>query len=121
MWATPAGSGGLSLPEGMTVDPSGTYLYVANSGDPSDVLKFNSQTGAFVGVAASTGLNSPHAVTFGSDGLLYVSSGGNNRILRFTANGTYVDDYVPASSGGLNGPHCARLRPERRSLRGDDG
>ena len=111
VWATPAGSGGLNLPEGMTVDPSGSYLYVANSGSPSNVLKFNTQTGAFVGVAASTGLNSPHSVTFGPDGLLYVSSGANNRILRFTANGTYVDDYIPAGSGGLNSPHAISFGP----------
>jgi DNA-binding beta-propeller fold protein YncE len=110
VWATPAGAGGLNLPEGMAVDPSGAYLYVANSGSPNNVLKFDTQTGAFVGVAAG-GLNSPHSLAFGSDGLMYVSSGGNNRILRFTENGAYVDDYIPAGSGGLNNPHAIAFGP----------
>ena len=97
-----AGSGGLNLPEGIAFDPSGTYLYVASSGGPNArSSSTTAATGAYVGVAASAGLASPQNVTFGSDGLLYVSSGGNNRILRFTQNGTYVDDYVPAGSGGL--------------------
>jgi DNA-binding beta-propeller fold protein YncE len=96
----PNGSGGLNAPGGMTFDPSQTYLYVASAGS-NQVLKYNAQTGAFVGIAASAGLSSPQDVQFGTDGLLYVLSEGNNRILRFTATGTYVDDYVPAGSGGM--------------------
>ncbi len=111
VWVTPAGSGGMSLPEGLTVDPTGAYLYVANSGGPNNVLKFNTRTGAYVGVIANSGFSSPHSVAFGSDGLLYVSSGGNNRILRFTSSGAYVDDYVPAGSGGLNNPHAINFAP----------
>jgi sugar lactone lactonase YvrE len=99
-----AGSGGLSLPEGIAFDPSGQYLYVASSGS-NQILKYNAQTGAYVGVTASAGLSWPHDVVFGSDGLLYVSSGSNNRILRFTAGGAYVDDFVPAGSGGMVQPH----------------
>jgi len=94
------GSGGLNLPEALTFDPSGTFLYVASTGS-NRVLKYNAQTGAYVGVGASTGLASPKGVKFGPDGLMYVASADNNRILRFNANGTYVDDYVPAGSGGM--------------------
>jgi hypothetical protein len=95
------GSGGLSGPGAPAFDPSGSYLYVA-SGGTNQVLKYNAQTGAFVGVTASSGLSNPTEVIFGSDGLLYVLSRGNNRILRYTESGTYVDDYVPAGSGGLS-------------------
>ncbi len=71
----------------------------------NQVLKFNAKTGAYVGVAASAGVSDPVDVMFGPiDGLLYVLSAGNNRILRYTANGTYVDDYVPAGSGGRVSP-----------------
>ncbi len=105
-----AGSGGLNLPEGIAFDPSGTYLYVASSGS-GQILKYKANTGAFVGVGASSGLGTPHNVAFGSDGLMYVSSGGNNRILRFMENGTYVDDYVPADSGGLTDPHWMAFGP----------
>jgi DNA-binding beta-propeller fold protein YncE len=105
-----AGSGGLNLPEGMAFDPSGAYLYVASSGS-NQVLKYNAKTGAYIGVGASSGLSSPHNVIFGSDGLMFVSSGGNNRILRFTENGTYVDDYVPGGSGSLSDPHWMVFGP----------
>jgi len=67
----------------MTFDPSQTYLYVTS--DTNQVLKYNAETGAFVGVAASAGLSGPADVKFGPDGLLYVLSAGNNRIPRFTA------------------------------------
>src|SRR5262249_22705966 len=95
------GSGGLSGPQALAFDPSASYLYVVSDGT-NQVLKYNAQTGAFVGVAAGSGLSAPRDVVVGSDGLLYVLSRGNNRILRYTESGTYVDDYVPAGSGGLN-------------------
>jgi sugar lactone lactonase YvrE len=94
-----AGSGGLSGAVGMMFDPSGAYLYVASSGS-NQVLKYNATTGAYVGVAASAGVSSPRDVAFGADGLLYVLSTGNDRILRYTESGAYVDDYVPTSSLG---------------------
>jgi sugar lactone lactonase YvrE len=100
VWSTPTGSGGLSWPEGLTLDPSGTYLYVASVGS-NQILKYNALTGAYVGVGASAGLSAPKGVKFGPDGLMYVASANNNRIMRFTASGTYVDDYVPAGSGGM--------------------
>src|SRR5262249_17524741 len=93
------GSGGLSNANSMTFDPTQTYLYVTSS--TNQVLNYNARTGAYVGVAASAGVSNPTDVKFGPDGLLYVLSAGNQRILRFTASGTYVDDYVPAGSGGM--------------------
>jgi DNA-binding beta-propeller fold protein YncE len=96
-----AGSGGLSVPQGLTFDPSGQYLYVTSSGSANEVLKYNAQTGAYVGQATS-GLSRPVDVKFGADGLLYVLDGNTNRIERFTENGTYVDDYVPAGSAGMS-------------------
>ena len=95
-----SGSGGMSWPEGITFDPTGTYLDVASTGS-NKILKYNALTGAYVGVGASTGLAAPKGVKFGPDGLLYVASADNNRILRFNASGTYIDDYVPAGSGGM--------------------
>jgi DNA-binding beta-propeller fold protein YncE len=95
-----AGSGGMNGPRSVTFDPTGSYLDVTSSGS-NQVLQYNAQTGAFVGVAASAGLSDPIDAKFGPDGLLYVLSNGNNRILRYAANGAYVDDYVPAGSGGM--------------------
>jgi sugar lactone lactonase YvrE len=96
-----AGSGGLNLPAGLTFDPSGSYLDVAEWGGSNEVLKYNGQTGAYVGVAAG-GLSSPRDVKFGANGLLYVLDAGTNRIEEFTENGAYVSDYVPAGSGGMS-------------------
>jgi sugar lactone lactonase YvrE len=95
-----SGANGMSLPEGLTLDPSGQYLYVASSGT-NQVLKYNAQTGAFVGVAASASQGITY-VKFGSDGLLYVLTNGVGRIMRFMENGTYVDDYVAQGSGGMS-------------------
>ena len=106
-----SGSGGMSLPEGIGFDPSGSYLYVASTGS-NQVLKYNAQTGAFVGVAASEGVSGPKDVKFGSDGLMYILSAGNNRILRFTTGGTYVDDYVPGGSGGMTNIHRMTFGPD---------
>jgi DNA-binding beta-propeller fold protein YncE len=106
-----SGSGGLNAPEDLTFDSSGTYLYVASSGS-NQILKYSAQTGAFIGVAASSGLSNPHSVKFGPDGLMYVASNGNHRILRFTVNGTYVDDFVPANSGGMAGPERMAFGPD---------
>lgn len=39
--------------------------------------------------------------------MLYVLSSGNDRILRYTEDGTYVDDYVPSSS--LGAAHLAGM------------
>jgi DNA-binding beta-propeller fold protein YncE len=95
-----SGANGMSLPEGLAFDPSGQYLYVASSGT-NQVLKYNAQTGAFVGVAASDNGGLTY-VKFGSDGLLYVLQNGTSRVMRFNENGTYIDDYVPAGSGGMS-------------------
>ena len=73
---------------------------MASSGT-NQILKYNEATGAYLGAVSSPALSGPKDVKFGPDGLLYVLSSGNNRILRFTTSGTYVDDYVPAGSGGM--------------------
>jgi sugar lactone lactonase YvrE len=106
-----AGSGGLTTPEGLTFDPSQTYLYVASS-STNQVLKYNAHTGAYVGVAASAGLATPKDVKFGADGLLCVISASNNRIMRFNASGVYVDDLVPAGSGGMINPYRMAFGPD---------
>lgn len=106
-----SGSGGLSWPEGLTFDPSGNFLFVASKGS-GQVLKYNAHTGTFLGVGASANLNGPKDVKFGPDGLMYVTSGNNDRIPRFTAAGVYVDDYVPAGSGGMRDPSRMAFGPD---------
>jgi DNA-binding beta-propeller fold protein YncE len=71
------GVGGLHGPTGMAIGPDGN-LYVANaSAGANNILKFNGQTGAPLGVFAS-GLNGPTALRYDSvDGNFYTTNFGN--------------------------------------------
>jgi sugar lactone lactonase YvrE len=97
---TTSGAGAVNNPYGLAVDPGGV-VYVASSGT-NQVQKYNVVTGAYLGAIANAAMVRPTDVKFGPDGLMYVLSAGNNRILRFAASGTYIDDYVPAGSGGIS-------------------
>ena len=49
-----------------------------------EVLRYDGDTGTFLGVFASGGgLSNPVGLTFGPDGHLYVASANNNRVLRY--------------------------------------
>ena len=52
---------------------------------------------AYAGVGASAGLAYPRGVKFGPDGLMYVTSGDNDRILRFTAS-RFRDGYAETAA-----------------------
>ena len=53
----------------------------------------------------SGGLDGPTSATFGPDGQLYVASFNSDEILRFDgATGAFIDVFVTANSGTLNGP-----------------
>jgi sugar lactone lactonase YvrE len=92
-----SGSGALSAASGLTEGPGGV-IYVASAGT-NQVQKYNAVTGAYLGAVSHPFMSSPKGVRFGPDGLMYVT--GGTRIQRFTASGIYVDDYVPAGSGGM--------------------
>jgi streptogramin lyase len=50
------------------------------------------------------GMQNPDAAIFGPDGRLYVSSFETDQVLRYEADGTFVDVFVDAGVGGLDGP-----------------
>ncbi|MCP4853691.1 MAG: hypothetical protein GY903_04270 [Fuerstiella sp.] len=100
------GSNGLNSPFSLAF--RNDEVYVTSAGT-NQVLKYDADNGSYLGVAASTGLDYPRGLTFGPDDLLYVTSGNNDRILRFTPQGTYVDDYVPAGVAGLDDPRTPRF------------
>lgn len=105
--ATPEDEDGpLDGPTSATFGPDGA-LYVA-SFETDQILRFDGQTGAYLGVfvSASLGnLNGPDAGTkFGADGLLYVPSFWNDRVLRYDAQGSFVDAFVAFREGGLRQP-----------------
>jgi outer membrane protein assembly factor BamB len=81
-------------------------LLVANF-NANDVLAFNAQTGAEIGVFASGGgLQAPVGIVIGPDNGVYVSSRGGNDVLRYDGQtGAFLGTFVTPGSGGLNGPH----------------
>lgn len=93
-----ASSNGLTRPYGNAFGPDGN-LYVS-SFRTNQILKFDGQTGDFLGVFASdnnnglgtlNGLNGPNDLLFGPDGSLYVATQG-------TANTTDGSPVTPYSS-----------------------
>jgi hypothetical protein len=110
-----AGSGGLDLTNGFQFGSDGN-LYVANdfrTGSPGNILKYSGVNGDFLGVfvaAGSGGLDFPDGIAFGPDSHLYVTNmdlngSGPNNVLRFSgATGAFMDVFIAAGSGGLDGP-----------------
>jgi sugar lactone lactonase YvrE len=82
------------------------------SGNENTVQRFGDFTGAHKGTFASNNLNFPIGIEIGPDGNVYVASYGNDRVVRFNGvNGQYIDDFIPAGSGGPERPELHDLPP----------
>ncbi len=116
----PSGRGGLTGPVGLSFEAGG-MLYVASSSDDS-VLRYNAITGAFIDdlvVTASGGLDQPQYFVVGPDANadgddeLYVTSFGNDSVLRYNARtGAFIDDFVYSGNGGMDGPTSVAFHPD---------
>lgn len=70
----------------------------------NNVLRYDAQTGAFIGVfATGNGLANPNGIAYGPDGNLYVGLGDQPRVLRLDGQtGALLNEFVgPATPGGL--------------------
>lgn len=97
----PAGSGGLSRPHGILDRTNGPLVASFNT---AEVKRYDRDTGAYVDnfITNGAGLSLPVHMAIGpSDGLLYISSQGNDRILRFNRDTGAVADGSPFIDGGL--------------------
>lgn len=103
---------------GIVVGPDGR-IYVASE-ESNAVVRFDGTTGAFLDRFVADdpltmedetgGLLGPGAVLFGADGRLYVSSFDSDAILRYDGQtGAFVDVFVPAGAGGLDGPDAGMV------------
>jgi DNA-binding beta-propeller fold protein YncE len=111
-------SGGLDFPTSMAFGPDGNF-YVANSQvnetSGGGILRFDGKSGAFIDtiVAPDIGGLKPLSIVFGPGGDLFVGYANTkvltadphtSTVLRFHANGAFVDQFVPPDSGGLRYP-----------------
>lgn len=97
------------------------HLYVTNARGDS-VTRYNGITGEYLGVFVSPGsggLDFPWGLAFGPDSTgegypeLYVASYRTDSILRYDgATGEFIDEFVPAGRGGLDGPRMIRFGPD---------
>ena len=114
------GSGGLSIPNSVLLEPTGDMLVV----DPtnSNVLRYSS-TGVYEAVAISAGsggLNQPRGIAadfLSVPNRLYLASENNDKIAYYTWNSgssawIYVNDIVGSGSGGLDAPTDVALGPD---------
>lgn len=110
---------------GVVAPEADAALLVGNTA-ANNVILFDEITGTFLGdfiPAGSGGLSSPDALTFGPDGNLYISSGGdsggnifapdypqNSAVLKFSPSGQFLG--VAASGGGLIRPYGNAFGPD---------
>jgi hypothetical protein len=93
-------SGGLRHPGLFTFGPDGDLYVISLPGQGSDeILRYNGQTGAFVG-KVMTGLSSPLDLRFGPDGALYVTNRFKHEVLRHNQLGQTT--FIAAGTAGLN-------------------
>ena len=110
---------------GMGTPPSNAALLVGNS-DSNNIIIFDEQAGNFLGnftTPGSGGLRALDDLTFGPDGNLYVSSGGDSSlnlfdplypqdssVLRYSPTGDFLG--VAASGNGLTRPYGTAFGPD---------
>ncbi|MEZ5304874.1 MAG: SdrD B-like domain-containing protein [Verrucomicrobiales bacterium] len=100
------GAGSLTGAYGMVFAPGRELLVVSSTNHK--VLRFNADTGAFLGELisgppAGASVADPRGITFGPDGKIYVTWQGGNKITRHEPDGTFLNIFVDNGAAGLEG------------------
>lgn len=107
-----AGLGTLNGPDaGIAFGPDG-HLYVPSYWN-NRVVHYDGESGADLGIVISaqpSGLSRPRAVVF-HEGLMYVASSGNGRILRYELTGAFIDVFANSAQ-----PYSLAFHPDTNDL-----
>jgi WD40 repeat protein len=77
------------------------------------VLRYDSTTGAYLGVFASGALvDGPEGITIGPDGNVYVASEYSHNVTKWSPGGSYLGEFVSPGSGGLLGEMDLQFGPD---------
>ena len=84
----------LNGPTGIEFSPDGEFMFVSSS-KTNKVLKFDFNTGGFIGVFSDEQTFAPDGLTFGPSGNLFVSSVGSSEVLEYGDSDVrfYVSDW----------------------------
>jgi glucose/arabinose dehydrogenase len=88
---------------------------LVGSNRTDSVLRYDEQTGAFLGEfinSGSGGLKRPGGVVLGPDGNIFVSSNMTDSILRYSPSGAFLGEFVPSGFNGLSKPSGLRFGPD---------
>jgi DNA-binding beta-propeller fold protein YncE len=95
---------------GVTIGPDDHVYVTGNTLGYGDVFRFTA-SGALTGKFANRNLTVPGSLKFGPDGNLYVTSivfpdsSARGQVLRYNGvNGSFIDAFISAGSGGLANP-----------------
>ena len=111
-------------PSGLDVSPDGRLLFVVDTGGVESqnhrVVVFDIESGEhlrFIGTRGSEAgeFNLPRDVVYGSDGLIYVTDGGNFRIQVFDTEGQFIREW------GEPGKHLGQFTRLKGAARDSEG
>ncbi|MBI4716662.1 MAG: hypothetical protein HY763_02575 [Planctomycetes bacterium] len=86
--------------------------FVAQLAD--NVREYHRASGVVVRTLGASTLADPYDAVFGPDRQLYVASFGDDRVVRIDVDSGVAADFVPAGSGGLDGPTSLAFGPNGR-------
>ena len=103
-------------PEGIAVDPTGRFVYVANRSGGVGLFSINQTTGVLTGGSIQSAGTTPYAVTVDPTGrFLYVTNGGSASVSQFSINQTTgaLTSITTAIASGA-GPYGIAVDPTGR-------